>query len=283
MHTNRTFRLDDDEVKAVFVGLQAHRLHEVYDNNSMKDLHEVLVDVFQTEVWKNPKYYDQRNVFLETIKGLNADPADHRRAFLAMAEAANPHAVVGYMRLFGGKDRVFLKDHSALITTDELAQMFRDRGSKMAPVSHFLCRAATSGLPGSLPQLWKAVAKAYDPNTRLKERMQEGMSALVRRFGLKSLGIGDHDKDHAPWVDKFFNTELVEVQEVASSILNGQMASRHLTKEDLLETRPDFVGKMRLVNQLGFDMKDFDVKHVIRTEDSKHRAYQMRVEEQLTR
>ena len=281
MHTNRTFRLDDDEVKAIFVGLQAHRLHEVYDNNSMKNLHEVLVDVFQTDIWTKPQYYDQRNVFIETIKGLNADPADHRRAFMAMAEAANPHAVVAYMRLFGGKERVHLKDHSALITTEELAQMFRDRGAKMAPVSNFLCRAATSGRPGSIPLLWKAISNAFDPDARLKERMQEGMSSLVRRFGLKSLGIGDHDKDHARWVDKFFTTEISAVQEVAGAILAGQIASRHLSKEDLLKKNPEFTGKMRLVNQLGFAMEDFDIKHIIRTYDSKTPSY--RIEDQLTR
>lgn len=281
MHTNRTFRLDDDEVRSIFVRLQAHRLNEVYDNRSMKDLHEVLVDIFQSDVWRKPQYYDQRNLFIETIKGLNADPADHRRAFLAMADAANPHAVVAYMRQFGGKERVFLKDHSALITTDELAQMFRDRGVSMAPVSHFLCRAATAGTPGSLSQLWKAMTDAFDPNVRHKERMQEGMSTLVRRFGLKSLGIGKDNRDHNQWMDRFFYSDITQVQEIASSVVAGQIAGLYLTKQDLLDTLPDFSGKMRMVTQLGLDMKDFEMNKISRTGETRQPDY--RIDSQLTR
>lgn len=281
MHTYRTSRLDDDEVRAIFTRLQAHRLNEVYDNSSLKDLHEVLVDIFQSEVWRRPQYYDQRNVFIETIKGLNADPADHRRAFLAMAEAANPHAVVAYMRQFGGKERIFLKDHSALITTDELAQMFRDRGARMAPVSHFLSRAVTSGIPGSIPQLWTAMRAAFDPNAKGKERMLEGMSSLVRRFGLKSLGIGQTDHDHAQWIEKFFTSDIQSVQEVAGAVVAGQVAGLYLTKHDLLKNKPDFVGQMRLINQLGFDPKEFEISKISRTGETLQPSY--RIESQLTR
>lgn len=273
MHTNRTFRLDDDEVEAIFLRLQSHRLPEVYDNNSLKDLHEVLVSVFNSDVWKNPKHYEQRKVFIQAIGGLNGAPADHRRVFLAMAEASNSHGVVEYLHTLDSKERVFLKDHSALITTDELAQMFRDQGSRMGAVSHFLSRAVTAGMPGSVPTLWKEMVKAFDPDAKFKERMQEGMATMVRRFGLKSLGLGKDDMDHKPWVEKFFTTEIEQVQGVASAVLAGQIAKKRISKEDLLGECREFSSQMRLVNNLGFNMEDFGVKAVIRSDEAKKPAY----------
>lgn len=269
MHMNRTSRLDDDEVLAIFGRLQAHRLAEAYDNNSLTDRHDVLVSVFNSDTWKNPKHYEQRKVFIQTIGGLNAAPADHRRVFHAMAEASNSHGVVEYLHTLGAKERVFLKDHSALIATHELAQMFRDQGSRLAAVSHFLTRAVTAGAPNSIPNLWEAMVNSFEPDAKFKERMQEGMSQMVRRFGLKSLGLGKDDLDHKAWVDKFFTTEVEHTQGVASAVLAGQISKKRLTKEDLLAECRDFTSQMRLVNNLGFAMEDFGARAVIRTQETK--------------
>lgn len=284
MQTNERMistRLDDEAIKSIFTEFKAHRLHEVYDNSSLADMHEFLVSIFKSEPWKNPAHFDKRNTFIQSIKLLSATDADHRRVFLAMADAANSHAVISYLHMVGHKERVFLKSHQALLTTDDLTMIVKDSGPRLGPVVHYLCRASVATSSESLPRLWKELAKAYDPESRFNERFKEGMQTLVRRFGLKSLGIGKDDNDHQPWIERFLQSNEPNVKDVASSVVAGQLVTRKMGRQELLDECLEFSEKMRLVNDLDFPASILDAQKVVRSHHIQKPNY--RLTEGLTR
>lgn len=274
-------RLDDEAIRNVFTEFQSHRLHEVYDNNSLADMHEFLVDTFKSEPWKNPSNFTVRNNFIQSIKLIDASDADHRRVFLAMADACNSHAVISYLHMVGHKERVFLKSHQALLTTDDLTMVVKDAGAKLGPVVHYLCRASVVTRAESLPRLWKELSKAYEPDGKFSERFLEGMQTLVRRFGLKSLGLGKDDSDHKLWVDRFLTSSDASTKDISGAVVAGQLVTRKLGRHELKNECYDFQSKMRLVNDLGFDPGILDAKKVVRSHDLKQPTY--RLSEGLTR
>jgi hypothetical protein len=274
-------RLDDAEIKSILINFQSHRLHELYDNQSLADMHEVLVDIFKSEQWKDASRFDIRNIFIQSVRNLPASSDDHRRMFKAMAEASNSHAVISYLHMIGYKERVFLKDRSTLITTDDVSMMVRDAGYRIGPVIHFLCRASVVTQAESLPRLWRELNKGFDHGAKFKERFQEGMQTLVRRFGLKSLGIGKDDMDHQLWIDKFFHANEPAIKDVAAAVLAGQLASKKLNKSDLVVQCYDFSSKMRLVNDLDFDIEEFGGTKILRSHQIKQPSF--RLEQGLTR
>lgn len=274
-------RLDDEAIKSIFTEFKSHRLHEVYDNSSLADMHEFLVGIFKSEPWKNPAHFDKRNNFIQSIKLINASDADHRRVFLAMADATNSHAVISYLHMVGHKERVFLKNHQALLTTDDLTMIVKDAGPRLGPVAHFLCRASVVTQADSLPRLWKELTKAYDPTAKFNDRFLEGMQTLVRRFGLKSLGLGKSDEDHKPWVDRFLKSDEPAIKDIGGAVIAGQLAAGRLGRHELERECFDFQSRMRLVNDLGFDASVADAKKVIRSQDGKSPTY--RLTEGLTR
>lgn len=268
-------RLDDVEIESIFKGFKAHRLHEVYDNNSLCDMHEFLVHIFKSEPWKNAANFDQRNTFIQSIRSLNADSDDHRRVFLAMSEASNSHAVISYLHMLGHKERVFLKDYSALLTTDQLTMIVKDAGSRIGAVIHYLCRASAVSNGDSLPKLWREMNKAFDVHEKFKERFQEGMQTLVKRFGLKSLGIGDNDYDHKIWIEKFLYGNEASIKDVASAVIAGQLAGKKISRQDVIDECFDFQSKMRLVNDFGFNIDEFGGSKVIRSHNVKPPTYRL--------
>lgn len=278
---NISTRLDDEAIKSIFTEFKSHRLHEVYDNSSLADMHEFLVGIFKSESWKNPAHYETRNNFIQSIKLINASDADHRRVFLAMADATNSHAVISYLHMVGHKDRVFLKNHQALLTTDDLTMIVKDAGPRLGPVVHFLCRASVATQAQSLPRLWKELTKAYEPTGKFNERFLEGMQTLVKRFGLKSLGLGKDDEDHKLWVDRFLTTNEPAVKDIAGAVVAGQLASRKLGRHELKNECFDFQSKMRLINDLDFDPSILDAHKVVRSHEVKSPTY--RLTEGLTR
>jgi hypothetical protein len=274
-------RLSDESIKAIFMGLIPHRLHEVYDDRSLADMHEFLVDIFKSEPWKNPAKFQERNAFIQSIRLLDASGADHRRVFLAMADAANSHAVISYLHMIGHKERVFMKNHQALLTTDDLTMIVKDGGFRIGPVVHYLCRASVVTDAKSLPRLWKELSKAYKPDERFGERFLEGMQTLVRRFGLKSLGLGDNDLDHKAWIDRFLTSGERGIKNIASSVVAGQLASRQLGRHELVRECFDLESKTRLVNDLGFDPSIISATKVVRSHAVTNPEY--RLSEGLTR
>lgn len=274
-------RLDDEAIKSIFTEFKSHRLHEVYDNQSLADMHEFLVGIFKSEPWKNPAHFDKRNNFIQSIKLVNASDADHRRVFLAMADACNSHGVISYLHMLGYKERVFLKSHQALLTADDLSMIVKDSGPRIGPAVHFLCRACVASQPGSLPRLWKEMVKAYEPSGKFSERFMEGMQTLVRRFGIKTLGIGKDDGDHKPWIDRFLTSNEPAVKDVAGAVVAGQLAARRMGREELKNECRDFQSRMRLVNELDFDPSILDAAKVVRSHDKAAPNY--RLVEGLTR
>ena len=122
---------------------------------------------------------------------------------------------------------------------------------------------------------------AFEPDSKFKLRMQEGMATLVRRFGLKSLDLGKDDLDNKQWVEKFFTSESESDQCVASAVLIGQIAKNRISKEDLVGECRELSCKMRLVNDLGFSMEDIGPKGAVRPDETKKPGYGN--EHQLTR
>ncbi|MBI6882857.1 hypothetical protein [Pseudomonas putida] len=274
-------RLDDVAIESIFREFNIRRLHEVYDNSSLADMHEFLVEVFKSKEWKDPSYFNPRNFFIQSIKTLPVTDADHRRVFLAMADAGNSHAVISYLHMIGHKERVFLKNHQALITVDDLAMMVKDRGFRMAPAIHFLCRATVATQAEGLPRLWKELSKAYQPDMKFSERFKEGMQTLVRRFGIKSLGLGKDDDDHQPWIDRFLTTSETSIKDIASTVVAGQLVTRRLGRFELEKNCSGLSQKMRLVNDLGFDISVAEATSVYRSHPTKKAEF--RLSEGLTR
>jgi hypothetical protein len=231
----------------------------------MADMHEFLVDIFRSSLWKNPEHFEKRNSFIQSIKLVNANDADHRRVFLAMADAGNAHGVISYLHMIGNKEGVFLKGHQALFTTDDLVKMVKDLGKFISPVIHFLCRASVSSGNKNLPKLWRELSKAYDPSIKNHERFLEGMQTLVARYGIKSLGLGEHDVDHGKWVDRFLNSSEMAIKDIASAVVAGQLVSRRMGRQELVDQSTEFSSQMRLVNDLGFDANVIDIKRVVRS------------------
>jgi hypothetical protein len=261
--------------------LDYRKLPQLYDDKSLANMHEFLVGIFRTPLWKSPEYFDQRNSFIQSIKLINATDADHRRVFLAMADAGNAHGVISYLHMVGRKEGVFLKGHQALLTTDDLEKMVKDLGKDIAPVIHFLCRASVPSGNKNLPRLWRELNKAYDPMGKNPERFLEGMQTLVARFGIKALGIGKDDVDHDVWVDRFLNSKEVSIKDVASAVVAGQLYARRLGRQELVNQSVDFSSKMRLVNDLGFDTNVIDIMRVSRSHNIKPPTF--RLTEGLTR
>jgi hypothetical protein len=272
---NNSRRLGDEEIKSIFMELNTRRLPEIYDNSSLADMHEFLVDIFRSSLWKSPEHFDKRNTFIQSIKLVNATDADHRRVFLAMADAGNAHAVISYLHMVGRKEGVFLKGHQALVTTDDVAMMVKDSGKYIAPVIHFLCRASVPSGNKNLPKLWRELSKAYDPSIKNHERFLEGMQTLVARYGIKSLGIGEHDVDHGKWVDRFLNSNEMSVKDIASAVVAGQLVSRRMGRQELVDQSREFSSQMRLVNDLGFDTNVIDIKRVVRSHNIKPPTFRL--------
>lgn len=274
-------RLDDGEITSIFMEFNSRRLREVYDNQSLADMHEVLVGVFRSEPWKNPAHFQRRDKFIHSIKTLPATDADHRRVFLAMADACNSHGVISYLHMIGYKERVFLKNHQALLTSDDLTMTVKDNGHRIGPAVHFLCRACVAGQPGSLARLWKELSKAYEPSGKFSERFLEGMQTMVRRFGLKSLGIGKDDNDHKLWIDRFLTSNEPSVKDIAGAVVAGQLAARRMGRLELQNECQSFQSKLRLVNDLDFDKSILDAAKIVRSHEKTAPNY--RLTEGLTR
>ncbi|MHD0644686.1 hypothetical protein ACYPKM_03470 [Pseudomonas aeruginosa] len=257
-----SLRLDDIELSKIFKDYEVDRLPEVFGTGSLNDMNEILVDIFQSAEWKDAGKFTARNDFIQAIRNVSVDSDDHRRVFRAMALSTNAHAVAAYLHMLKRKDNVFLADHSALITADDLSSMLRARGSKMGAVVHFLSRTVTAGHGNARPELWKALTKAYDPSQRYRERFQEAMKNLVHRWGLDGIGISPNGQNADPFVKQFFNSHDERTKDISAAILAGLMSKGILSKEKLMEGARDASGRMRLVKSFGFTPEEVGYKAV---------------------
>lgn len=262
-------RLDDHEIVDIFTNYDSTRLQAVFDNESLVGMDEVLVDIFNGAKWKDPAFFNDRNDFVRSVGSLTVDPDDHRRVFSAMAEAANSHAVIAYLHAIGHQNNVFLKDHSALMTAADLAFIVQASGPRIGSCIHFLSRAVTSGQPSDLNGLWKAVSKTYNPEARFKERFQEAMKTLVTRFGVSLLGLDVDDRECDKWVKQFYISNDPKTVGVASAVIAGQIASAHMSKDQLIAGARDLSGRVRLTSHFDVELSKLGIAEVKR---SRHEA-----------
>lgn len=279
----RDTRLTDEDIEGIFKGFQAHRLHEVYDNQTLKGMHEFLVEIFRSHEWTNSKLFETRNGFISHVKSLDAHPDDHRRMFRAMAESGNAHAVIAYLHMIGHKNRVFLSDRSALLSTDELTLMVKDSGQKIGSVIHFLSRAVAPGSADSLAQLPKEIVKAMgnQPDFKYRERFLEGLQSLVMRYGLKKLGLGKSNHDNGRWIEAFYSTHDHRHLALSSSILAAQVFNKNLSPQRLLEESTCFSDRMRLIKNLGFNFNDFGAVGLVSSHNPKKPSFRLESQLQL--
>lgn len=270
-------RLDDDELKRIFTRFQAHRLGEVFDNASLRGMNEFMVGVFRSREWTDPALFQTRNDFIQHIKHIKAEPDDHRRLFRAMAEAGNAHAVIAYLHMLGHKNKVLLSDRSALLTTDELTLMVKSKGNQIGSVVHFLSRAAVIGNPDTLSLLPKVLTKAMgnQRDFKYRERFLEGLQSLIMRYGLKNLGIGEHDRDNKRWINAFYTTHDYQTLSLATSVLAAQIATNKLTAKDVVAESRDFTDKVRLVKNLGFKIDDFGATNILSSHQTKQPSFRL--------
>lgn len=270
-----TLATEEDSIKTIFSRFQAHRLEEIYDNESMRDMNEVLTHVFNSPEWKDSDFYQPRKAFISHIRNIGATPNDHRRVFRALCDAANSHGVLEYLHMVGRKERVFLKDHAPLISIGELANQVRDKGAKIGPVIHFLCRAVAVDGISDPRTLWRTTTKAFDQNAKFKERFQEGMQSLVRRFDAHLVDPAKKGEENAQWVNKFFTTTDPKVQCISASVLAGLLAKGDLTRQSIMDQCMDFSSRMRLVNHLSFDSNDFGIQRIKRSHEMKKPSFRI--------
>lgn len=258
------FRTNDSDIREILTEFRAHRLYEVYDNDSLKNIGEHLVAIFSSPKWVNPGLFEERNNFISQIKMIPCHPDDHRRIFKGLAEAANPHGVIAYLHMLGSKNRVKLEDGLALMTTEDLIMLVRSRGPSIGRVIHFLARACSPGDPFQLPILWKELVKVIpkEKTSPFKGRFQEAMKTLVERYGMDNLGLGKDHKDHNPWIDTFFETSDFRTLSVASSIIAAQLTNGFMKKQDLLDNCFDDRGRIRLYKEFGLEDSGLNIKKI---------------------
>lgn len=270
-------RLDDEDLKRIFTQFQAHRLAEVFDNQSLRGMNEFMTGVFKSRSWTSTKQFEARNNFIQHIKTLRVEPDDHRRLFRALAESGNAHGVIAYLHMIGHKNKVLLPDRSALLTTDELTLMVKDKGSEIGSVIHFLSRAVAPSNIDTLPMLPRVMTKAMGSKREFKyrERFMEGLQSLVIRYGLKNLGMGKNDRDHQPWINSFYRTNDHQTLSLASSIIAAQISTKKLTAEEVVSKSESFPDKIRLIKNLGFREVDFGAIAMLSSHKEKQPSFRL--------
>lgn len=270
-------RLDDEDLKRIFTQYQAHRLEEVFDNQCLRGMNEFMVGVFKSRAWKDAKRFETRNQFIGQIKNIQVEPDDHRRLFRALAESGSAHGVIAYLHMIGHRNRVLLSDRSALLTTDELTLIVKDKGREIGSAIHFLARAAAPSNMDTLPMLPKLMVKEMGSQRDFKyrERFMEGLQSLVVSYGLKNLGMGKHDRDHKLWIDSFYRTNDHQTLSLSTSIIAAQISAKRLTPEEVINESQCFADKVRLVKNLGFKVSDFGAIAMISSHKTKQPSFRL--------
>lgn len=268
-------RLDDRAIKDILTTFDTRRMGELFGTNSLEGMHGLLVQIFQSSAWMSPepRVFKERNEFILKLNDHVIDSDDHRRIFRAMAEAPNAHGVATYLHMLRRKENVFLSDHSALFTIDDLTALVKDRGAKLTPAIHFLTRAVSAGHGDGKPELFRAMVRAFDPEFKLSSRYELALSNIVKRWGVKALGLAENDATVDKWVKQFFHSEDPKTQRVATAILAGQMHRRHLSLYDLCKVAHGPVAKKRLVQSFDVDPEFFGFKAIKSSHDQEKANY----------
>lgn len=251
-----------DEVVDIIATLDRTRANKLFTGNSLIGLHEPIVQALTGPAWTLKRAYEQRAVFIQSFRPHTHVSDDYRRLFMAMAEAGHAQGVLGMIHATGRKDRCFA-GNQPLISMGTLTAMVSYDSTLIAPVVHFLSRAATSMLPEEPSALLKALIKGFDPESLYAGRWLEAIQRQVSVRSLETLGMRGEMSQAPYWVAQLLIAKTPEQTAVASAVVAGMISKKELSVDDITGLNLDTGQKMRLVKGLGLSQESVGFKRVI--------------------
>lgn len=260
--TAQTPPVNSPDVVDIIRTLDTDQAGHLFTPGALDHLHEPIVKAFCSQQWRSKHLYQEREAFLNAVSKHQHNTDAYCTLFNATCEAGATQAALHLIRATGRRDRPFV-GKQPLITMGTVAQMMMICRDGVAPVIHFLSRAAVSCLPEEPIALFRALRKQYDPQCKYSGRWQEAIQNLVKSRSPDALGLTGNERDPSYWVGQMINARQPNHQELASAVVAGLITKQALSIEEIASLDLSMQQKVRVVKSLNIDPDHLDISKIV--------------------
>lgn len=264
----QSHQIDPEQALKIIEDLDASQVGLVFAGDALRDLHEPLIMVLQSDRWRSRYWNDERIAFLDSMRAYSGCGDNYRRLFAAMCESGSTQGVLRMIHATGRKDRC-MTGNQPLITMGSLVALIRTNPKAIEPVIHFLSRAAVSTMAEEPKALMQALRKQFQPLSIFSGRWLEAIHLQAKSRSTEALGLKGDMSAPAYWLKEMVCSATPRDNQIASAIVAGCLARGSLKLEDIQRIDLDDVQKVRIVKSLGLDPHKMDFSRVV-SSASKH-------------
>lgn len=259
---SKTPYLDGLDVVDIIRTLDADKAETLFQPNAIDYLHEPITQAFASPQWRSKYGYQEREAFLSAISRHKHQADTYCALFNTACEAGATQAVLHLIRATGRRDRSFV-GKQPLITMGTVVQMMTLNRDGVAPVIHFLSRAAVSALPEEPVAMFRALRKQYDPQCKYSGRWQEAIQNLVKSRSPDALGLVGAERTPNYWVGQMISARQPYHQEIATAVVAGLISKGVLSIEELAQRDMSMQQKVRVVKSLNIEPSQLDIAKIV--------------------